>query len=126
MKIRRRRRQWSARSRTASRRPLSLAIRRTPVAGRVSFGGRPTAATLAFIDPFGARRVAMETAADGSFAGPLPLLSTGDWTNAWVRIENRNSAKVLDVANCGTGDGANVQQWTWLSDNCQQWQLQQP
>jgi hypothetical protein len=31
---------------------------------------------------------------------------------------------VADVANCGTGDGANVRQWTWLNNNCQQWQLQ--
>ncbi len=45
-------------------------------------------------------------------------------TSPWVRIENRNSAKVLDVANCSTTDGANVRQWTWLNNNCQQWQLQ--
>lgn len=34
---------------------------------------------------------------------------------------NRNSGKVLDVINCDSKNGANIQQWTNLNNNCQQW-----
>lgn len=42
----------------------------------------------------------------------------------WVRLGNLNSGKVLDVADCGSADGAVVRQWSWLNNNCQQWRLQ--
>ena len=35
------------------------------------------------------------------------------------RLVNVGSAKVLDVANCATTDGAAVRQWSWLDNACQ-------
>jgi len=40
------------------------------------------------------------------------------------RVVNAGSGKVLDVADCGTADGAVVRQWSWLNNNCQQWRFQ--
>jgi hypothetical protein len=39
------------------------------------------------------------------------------------RITPRNGGKAVDVAGCGTADGTNVQNWTWLNNDCQQWQF---
>ena len=39
-----------------------------------------------------------------------------------MRIVSAATGKVADVANCGTADGDDVRQWTWLNNNCQQWQ----
>jgi hypothetical protein len=39
------------------------------------------------------------------------------------RIIPRNGGKALDVANCGTANGTNVQNWSWLNNTCQQWQF---
>ena len=36
---------------------------------------------------------------------------------------NQATGKVADVADCGTADGADVRQWTWLNNTCQQWSL---
>lgn len=36
---------------------------------------------------------------------------------------NASSGKALDAAGCGTGSGTNVQQWAWLNNQCQQWQV---
>ncbi|MEU9223382.1 hypothetical protein AB0D40_03265 [Streptomyces massasporeus] len=27
------------------------------------------------------------------------------------------------MANCSTADSADVRQWSWLNNNCQQWKL---
>lgn len=35
------------------------------------------------------------------------------------RVVNVGSGKVLDVADCGTADGAAVRQWSWLNNTCQ-------
>ena len=32
----------------------------------------------------------------------------------------QNSGKAIDVQNCGTGNGTNVRQWSWLNNPCQQ------
>ncbi|WP_022979551.1 AbfB domain-containing protein [Ideonella sp. B508-1] len=39
------------------------------------------------------------------------------------RLTNRNSALVLDVQNCSTANGANVEQWNWVNSACQKWRL---
>ena len=39
--------------------------------------------------------------------------------NGTYRITPAHSGKALDVANCGTAAGTNVQQWSWLNNNCQ-------
>jgi hypothetical protein len=44
-------------------------------------------------------------------------------TDGFHRLINRESGKVLDVANVSTADGANVHQWTYLGGNNQQWRL---
>ena len=46
------------------------------------------------------------------------------WTATNYRITNRNSAKVIDVQNPNTSDGAAVGQWTWNGGNWQQWTFQ--
>jgi arabinan endo-1,5-alpha-L-arabinosidase len=46
--------------------------------------------------------------------------STSIVSGGTYRITPRNSGKSLDVANCGTANGANVQQWSWLNNDCQQ------
>ncbi|WP_211263992.1 family 43 glycosylhydrolase [Streptosporangium amethystogenes] len=49
------------------------------------------------------------------------LDSTAD---GYHRLVNKQSNKVLDLADCGTADGADVRQWAWLDNTCQQWRLQ--
>jgi arabinan endo-1,5-alpha-L-arabinosidase len=44
-------------------------------------------------------------------------------TSGYYRITNRNSGKVLDVSNCSTADGGNIQQWTSLNNVCQSWYI---
>jgi hypothetical protein len=44
------------------------------------------------------------------------------------RLVNVASGKVLDTADCSTADcstvdGADVRQWSWLNNTCQQWKL---
>jgi arabinan endo-1,5-alpha-L-arabinosidase len=76
---------------------------------------------------------------DGNDYGASKLMvSTLSWSNDWpvaatntsggssitagtYTITNRYSSKVLDVTNCSTTDGANVEQWASLSNTCQQW-----
>ncbi len=43
---------------------------------------------------------------------------------AWYRIVNRNSGKVLDVSGPSTEDGANIHQWDWLGLENQQWRFE--
>lgn len=45
-----------------------------------------------------------------------PVTSGGTY-----RITPRHSGKALDVVGCGTADGTNVNQWSWLNNNCQKW-----
>lgn len=63
-----------------------------------------------------------------SWSGGWPVAATlnsgGSTISAgYYRITNRNSGRVLDVANCATTDGANVQQWTNLGNSCQSWYI---
>lgn len=44
-------------------------------------------------------------------------------TNGTYRITPSHSNKALDVAACGSGNGTNVQQWSWLNNDCQKWNL---
>ncbi len=39
--------------------------------------------------------------------------------NGTYRITPLHSGKALDIANCETANGANVQQWSWLNNDCQ-------
>lgn len=41
--------------------------------------------------------------------------------NGTYKLIAKHSGKAVDVANCGTADGVNVQQWTDLGNTCQQW-----
>lgn len=43
--------------------------------------------------------------------------------NGYYRLVNANSGKVLDMTNCSTADGGIADQYSWVSNNCQQWQL---
>ncbi|MBD0384487.1 RICIN domain-containing protein [Paenibacillus sp. WST5] len=53
----------------------------------------------------------------------LPVKAAFD-TSTIYKIVNKNSGKVLDVANMSTADGANVQQWTsWSGGTNQEWQI---
>jgi GH43 family beta-xylosidase len=73
--------------------------------------------------------VAGSSGADGA---DVVLAGCGATSSQWVldptadgyhRLVNRSSNKALDVVNCGTGDGANVDQWAWMDNACQQWQV---
>ncbi|MGB3440597.1 MAG: family 43 glycosylhydrolase [Actinophytocola sp.] len=64
--------------------------------------------------------------ADG--AGTTQSACTGSSGQRWrfedladdtSRLVNAGSGKVLDVADCGTADGAVVRQWSWLNNTCQ-------
>ncbi|HEA28436.1 MAG TPA: T9SS type A sorting domain-containing protein [Leeuwenhoekiella sp.] len=41
----------------------------------------------------------------------------------YYKISSKNGGKVLDVAQCSTADGANVQQFQWVGGDCQRWGL---
>jgi endoglucanase len=56
-----------------------------------------------------------------SFSATVSSGATG-FVGTW-KIVNKNSGKALDVYNNGTGDGADVVQWTWNGGNNQQWQI---
>jgi hypothetical protein len=56
-------------------------------------------------------------------AGNLTTMYDGTLPAPYFSLVSRNSGKVLDVADCGTGDGVNIRQWAWLNNNCQQWSL---
>jgi arabinan endo-1,5-alpha-L-arabinosidase len=78
---------------------------------------------------------------DGNdYGAPKLMVSTLSWSNGWpvaatlssggstitagtYTITNRYSSKVLDVTDCLTTNGANVQQWASLSNTCQQWTI---
>jgi hypothetical protein len=45
--------------------------------------------------------------------------------NGTYRIIPVHSGKALDVANCSASNGANVQQWSWLNNDCQKWNISQ-
>lgn len=40
-----------------------------------------------------------------------------------VRFVARHSGKVLDLTNCGLANGTNLNQWSWLDNICQRFQL---
>ncbi len=43
---------------------------------------------------------------------------------AWYRLVNRRSGKVLDIDGPSTADGANLHQWEWYSLTNQQWRFE--
>lgn len=49
--------------------------------------------------------------------------NTSPIANGTYRITPVHSNKALDVFNCASGDGSNVQQWSWLNNDCQKWQV---
>ena len=52
----------------------------------------------------------------GSPPSSGPVVSGGTY-----RITPRHSGKAVDVVACGNTEGTNVNQWTWLNNNCQKW-----
>lgn len=74
---------------------------------------------------------------DGNDNGTPKINNTTlNWINGWplpasnrvisggtYRIIPRNSGKAIDVENCGTGNGTNIRQWSWLNNPCQQFIL---
>lgn len=44
--------------------------------------------------------------------------------NGWYSLTACCSAYPLDVLNCGTADGSNVQQWQWNGSNAQRWRFE--
>ena len=52
-----------------------------------------------------------------------PNNNTAPIANGTYRITPVHSNKALDVANCASSDGSNVQQWSWLNNDCQKWQV---
>lgn len=49
--------------------------------------------------------------------------STNGTVNGTYRIVPVHSGKAVDVNYCENFDGANVQQWTWLNNDCQKWNI---
>lgn len=54
----------------------------------------------------------------GTHPSALPVADGGVY-----RITPRHSGKAVDVASCGTANGTNVQQWSWLNNDCQKWRF---
>lgn len=54
----------------------------------------------------------------------VPAGDAGTGARTEYKIVNRNSGKVLDVTNCNAADAANIQQYSWLNNNCQRWTTQ--
>jgi pectate lyase len=52
-----------------------------------------------------------------------PPPSGGIVSGTFYRITPRHSGKAIDVENCGTANGTNVRQWSWLNNNCQKWRF---
>ncbi|WP_457962446.1 RICIN domain-containing protein [Arthrobacter sp. D1-29] len=62
--------------------------------------------------------VVQETCGPAGGATTWTLDSTAD---GYYRLVNAATRKVLDSANCGTTDGTDARQWSWLANACQQW-----
>lgn len=60
--------------------------------------------------------------AQHSCAGSAAQWVLDSTADGYHRLVNKQSNKVLDLADCGTADGVNVRQWAWLDNTCQQWQ----
>lgn len=52
---------------------------------------------------------------------PTPVPGSFPVAGTQYRLINRNSGKVADVTNCGTGDSVDVRQWASLNNPCQKW-----
>ncbi len=78
---------------------------------------------------------------DGNnYGAPMLMISSLSWEDGWpvaevfesggatisegtYTIENVNSGLLLDLENCDTDDGANVQQYEDLDNDCQRWTI---
>jgi len=49
--------------------------------------------------------------------------SNNGTVNGTYRIAPVHSGKAIDVAWCGTGGGTNLQQWSWLDNDCQKFNI---
>lgn len=65
---------------------------------------------------------AIGTPPNGSGGGSSGGSSNGTVSGVY-HIHPLHSGKAIDVANCGSGNGSNVQQWSWLNNNCQKWRI---
>ncbi len=59
---------------------------------------------------------------------PRPVVAPGgggDYgtVDGIYHIRPVHSGKALDVAECGNSAGTNVQQWSWLNNDCQKWNI---
>ncbi|WP_067831390.1 family 43 glycosylhydrolase [Actinomadura kijaniata] len=57
-----------------------------------------------------------QTTCTGAATQRWRFTDLGDDTS---RLTNVGTGRVLDVADCGTADGTNVRQWSWLDNACQ-------
>ncbi len=55
--------------------------------------------------------------------GTTPDTNSNGLVDGVYRIIPNHSSKTLDVANCSENNGSNVQQWSWLDNDCQKFQI---
>ncbi|MDQ0229262.1 RICIN domain-containing protein [Metabacillus malikii] len=67
--------------------------------------------------------VSNEAGSTNSVTGNISNGSSQFEQNAVYRLVNRNSGKLLEIANASLTDGANVQQWSSNGCTCQNWYL---
>ncbi len=65
---------------------------------------------------------------EGMSTPPSPAIQMvsddfASFANGVYRITPVHSGKSIEVANCGTTNGANAQQSSWLDNDCQKWQF---
>ncbi|KMT66868.1 RICIN domain-containing protein [Catenovulum maritimum] len=60
--------------------------------------------------------------ADSSSGGSSSSASNGT-VNGTYRIVPLHSGKTIDLAGCNTGNAANIQQWAWLNNDCQKFNI---
>ncbi|MFA0964417.1 family 43 glycosylhydrolase [Roseivirga sp. BDSF3-8] len=91
------------------------------------FGYSFSRLTYHFYDANDNGNAKLRVRSDFGFSGGWPYLGSppssggGIVSGGTYRIVARHSNKVLDVAGCGNADGTNVNQWSWLNNNCQKW-----
>lgn len=75
----------------------------------------------------GTPRIAEFEVYNGYTAGGSSSGGSSSQTNSTVngvyRLTPVHSGKAIDVAGCGTGNVTNIQQWTWLNNDCQKFQI---
>ena len=97
------------------------------VVGPGHFGYNEGRLTYHFYDANDNGNAKLMNRSDFGFANEWPYVGSPPSTSGPVtsgvtyRITPRHSGKALDVVMCGSGNGTNVNQWSWLNNNCQKW-----